>query len=598
MKNKNTTNRKYILVTLSHTEKRQVSPIMALDRIRKKFQCVAVVIAQETHNTQGIHYHIAIISKNASKNNATRIIRSIFPEFEGRQCEVRYHKGWGTMCTYVTKEDKEPLVWGEYTKNDILSVAENTKKKRKNTITPPRVIIEKIEKCEEWIDVYQDEILKEKLLTAYSNMRRIHEDMELIKMRRTSIGEKIVEYLNEKKWPEEYTPEEIKEKYILIDWVACQLAFQRPIKTKQLFIYGEPSTQKTLILNFIAKVLRVYFASSRINDFAGADNYYDLWVFDEFHEPEDTTGYTYDRMSTDASAYANTLLKVLDGQECRLDSKYGKIYNKKVNVPVIMVANKLTRRIREKGPMQERFIRMRFITNIQEIQEERIIATLWGCIKRRVCMNIQNQDNQEGNTKVDMNIKYNNAIMVRQLRRDERKFQSCTIEGEQMTGKKEQDTYYQRERGIQNLFKNNYTYWKIEIKEEHIRGEILSLINFAIIPLNKRPEEKKQNVNTEEKLGVFDDEREGADFTIYRNYQNEEKDCIMWPIYAQNIAKKKGESITIKLTLKKKIAQDTEEEEEETQEEEEKKEEKKEKKMWKLYLGPLGENPGKWDEED
>lgn len=592
MKKKNTTTRRYILVTLSHTERREVSPIMALDRIRRKFECVAVIIAQEKHETQGIHYHIAIISKNASKNNATRIIRSIFPEFEGRQCEVRYHKGWGTMCAYVTKEDKEPLVWGEYTKNDILTVAENTKKKRKNNITPPGIIIEKLEKCEEWIDVYQDETLKERLLTAYNNMKKIHEDIELIKMRRTNIGEKLVKYLNEKQWPEEYTPEEIKEKYILIDWIACQLVFQRPIKTKQLFIYGAPSTQKTLILHFIAKVLRVYFASSRINDFAGADNYYDLWVFDEFHEPEDTTGYAYDRTSADASAYANTLLKVLDGQECRLDSKYGKIYNKKVNVPVIMVANKLTRRIREGGPMQERFIRIRFMTNIQEIKEERIIATLWGCIKRRICANIEKQ---KGSEKADMNIKYNNTIMLRQIRKDQKKFQSCTTEKEEITGREEKSTYYQKDRREEILFKTNYSYWQIKIKEEHIRGEMLSLINYAIIPLNKRLEEKRQKVNTEEKLGVFEDGREGADFTVYRNYQNEKNDYMVWPIYAQNIEKKKGKAITIKLKVEE---EQTKETQEEVKEKKKKIGKEQENKPWKLYLGPLGEKAGQWDEED
>jgi hypothetical protein len=31
-------------------------------------------------------------------------------------------------------------------------------------------------------------------------------------------------------------------------------------------------------------VLRVYFASSRRGDFTESHDYYDLWVFDEFHE--------------------------------------------------------------------------------------------------------------------------------------------------------------------------------------------------------------------------------------------------------------------------------------------------------------------------
>lgn len=34
-------------------------------------------------------------------------------------------------------------------------------------------------------------------------------------------------------------------------------------------------------------------------------------------------------------------------------------------------------------PFQERFIRLRFRNQIEELEEERIIATLWGCIERR-----------------------------------------------------------------------------------------------------------------------------------------------------------------------------------------------------------------------
>jgi hypothetical protein len=79
-------------------------------------------------------------------------------------------------------------------------------------------------------------------------------------------------------------------------------------------------TQKTLLFNMLAKAINIYFASSRKNDFSRAHNYYDLWVFDEFHEPEEKSALF---ASTETgSTYSNTLLKMLDGQECRLDSKY------------------------------------------------------------------------------------------------------------------------------------------------------------------------------------------------------------------------------------------------------------------------------------
>lgn len=57
-----------------------------------------------------------------------------------------------------------------------------------------------------------------------------------------SFGEGTEQYLKEDGYPKEYHIEEIK-KYLLLDWIACQCCFQRPIKTKQLFLYGQPSTQ-------------------------------------------------------------------------------------------------------------------------------------------------------------------------------------------------------------------------------------------------------------------------------------------------------------------------------------------------------------------
>ena len=65
-------------------------------------------------------------------------------------------------------------------------------------------------------------------------------------------------------------------------------------------------------------MIRIYFASSRSNDFTGADDFYDLWVYDEFHQLDDSSLYG---SSDSSNASNNTLLKVLDGQECRLDAR-------------------------------------------------------------------------------------------------------------------------------------------------------------------------------------------------------------------------------------------------------------------------------------
>lgn len=148
-------------------------------------------------------------------------------------------------------------------------------------------------------------------------------------------------------------------KYIILDWVAVQLICQRAHKSKRLFRSPKYAEQ---LFTFLSKVLRIYFASSRRNDFTGAHNYYDLWLFDEFHETE---------RGSIGTSFANTLLKVLDGQECRLDSKYGRGFTKKRNVPTVLVANMIPKWARkwrrfhgsiveEPGPFQERVMLLFF----------------------------------------------------------------------------------------------------------------------------------------------------------------------------------------------------------------------------------------------
>lgn len=83
----------------------------------------------------------------------------------------------------------------------------------------------------------------------------------------------------------------------------------------------------------LGAVLNIYHASTRKNDFSGAHDHYDLWLFDEFHVAEDDNVGAGMNQATMAAAN-NTLLRVLDGQQCRLDAKYGRMFNKKKNVTV------------------------------------------------------------------------------------------------------------------------------------------------------------------------------------------------------------------------------------------------------------------------
>ena len=108
--------------------------------------------------------------------------------------------------------------------------------------------------------------------------------------------------------------------------------------------------------------------------------------------------------SENANLFNNTMLRILDGQECRLDAKYGEVLNKTRNVPIVLITNQIPSKMRSYGPMQERVMRLRFNSRIANINEERLILTLKGCIERRIKKD-QNQGKEE-------EIKYNQETAI------------------------------------------------------------------------------------------------------------------------------------------------------------------------------------------
>lgn len=87
-------------------------------------------------------------------------------------------------------------------------------------------------------------------------------------------------HLKEKVWPQEYTIDYLGGKYLLLYWWVCNLIFDMPLRTKQLFLYGAPSMQKSLMFEMLKSVLNIYFSDVKKNGFAGAHYSYDLWVLD------------------------------------------------------------------------------------------------------------------------------------------------------------------------------------------------------------------------------------------------------------------------------------------------------------------------------
>lgn len=89
----------------------------------------------------------------------------------GVQCEVRLPKSWGRLCAYLTKEDKSPLVLGEYTREQILEISECSRHHKKDTTVPNQVVLDNLSKCEDWFDIYSNEVLVNRLFRSYGTLR-------------------------------------------------------------------------------------------------------------------------------------------------------------------------------------------------------------------------------------------------------------------------------------------------------------------------------------------------------------------------------------------------------------------------------------------
>lgn len=112
-------------------------------------------------------------------------------------------------------------------------------------------ILRKIDACENFLP--RESELADLLLTKYNTVINLWEDSQRLKLQEASPYSKMVTFLEERGWPHEYTAEELQEKYLLLDWIATNLVFERPIKSRQLFVYGPPSTQKTLLMSLLKK---------------------------------------------------------------------------------------------------------------------------------------------------------------------------------------------------------------------------------------------------------------------------------------------------------------------------------------------------------
>ena len=81
------------------------------------------------------------------------------------------------------------------------------------------------------------------------------------------------------------------------------------------------------------------------------------------------------------------LLQMLGGNSFRLSIKSQAPFHKKRNVPIIVITdlpNRCLAALLMKAYTKEFLVRFKFTSKVAELQEERVIATLYGCILRRL----------------------------------------------------------------------------------------------------------------------------------------------------------------------------------------------------------------------
>jgi len=168
--------RKFILLTLSHAEsggRSHYTPHFVTSKCRSLFNCESVIVSKELHQNKGYHYHVGVLNDTASYNTAAKLLRGSFPEFEGRQLNVSFHKSWNTICEYVFKQDQDTYCWG--TTKEQCRERLHRKKAGKKSVD----LINRLRKCETWNDVLADSILGPRVLKSYSSIKQAFYDLKV-----------------------------------------------------------------------------------------------------------------------------------------------------------------------------------------------------------------------------------------------------------------------------------------------------------------------------------------------------------------------------------------------------------------------------------
>lgn len=312
--------RQHILITLSHAESVDISLPDLMRRIPGAFVIEKMVGCTEKHAEGGHHYHIAVHAPSASKHTATKIIRSLYPEFDGRGINVKFHKCWLTMLQYVTKEDPNWMnnIYGDYCADDARDELKSRVNKTMNAVHVVRKHISDGKSIESL--VHNDDVAPflfrssaplrfaemcvatESVRSTVDSILALAHDIDLHDARAHCSADQL----------------------LALEHFGKQLVGRRP-RQRQVYCVGPSGTGKSFPFLLLAGCTRCFTPCLENGDraFAGWDDSRYDWIY--INDFDDNIKF-------------QLLSNLLEGAEMKLNG-YGRQHSKLRNVPVVITAN-------------------------------------------------------------------------------------------------------------------------------------------------------------------------------------------------------------------------------------------------------------------
>jgi hypothetical protein len=322
--------RRWKLVTLTHLQRSSERSAVTLDvgiaRLESLFTCSRIVGVYEEHAVEGKHMHFAVESSNAKARTATKVIRETFPEFEGRQCNVSFHKCWSTMLLYVAKDDKDftRAVFGAgYTKDEAMRDALAKKGKRLQAVYKIRNHMDSGGTVD---GLTRNDEVAEQMLCSYSSVARFAESYQ----KSSSGAETSLDII--RRLAVEGTASVAEEKLSLEQLSALETLIvqlrdgRKALRQPQLYCVGRTGTGKSYLFQMLADATNCFMPCLENNDraFAGYDDRLHDWsFFNDFHD----------------NCRFGQLSLFLEGSAFPINA-YGCQKKKTKNIPVVLTANR------------------------------------------------------------------------------------------------------------------------------------------------------------------------------------------------------------------------------------------------------------------